>query len=92
MTGRAPLQLRYHTEVLKSDFLLALTSIDTQIIIAAQINFVVGRLFGVFINIDVKIVIAQVRIGDRSILLWRFIERQWLFRLQDRLGHPDVPA
>ena len=86
-----PLQRCPDVKVLKSDFLFARTGVDAEIVVTAKINFVVRRLFGIFVDIDVEIV-TKIGIGFGEFLLWRFVEWQGLFRLQNRFRDPDIPA
>ncbi len=83
--------LRMSQRQFKSDFLFALSGVDAKIIVATQIDFVVGRLFGVLIDIDVQIIIAQTSVRNDSFFLRR-VKRQRLLRFEYRLRNPDISA
>lgn len=73
-------------------FVFARVGLDAKIVVTAQIDFVIGRLFGVLVD-DVQIdIVFSTKIGIVGGGLFRRVERQRLLRLEHRFGRPLVVA
>ena len=65
---------------------------DAQIVVTAQIDLVIRRII-VVIDVDIlQIVIGQIAVGLVVLLLFLFLEGNWLLRLEHRLRRPFLTA
>ena len=72
-------------------FVVALAFADAQIVVSAEIDFIVRGWF-IIVDVDVQIIIVDRILFLLRILFRRGLERQWLLGFQNRFGHKAFPA